>query len=95
MLLIQTFVFYHHLYIQNIETVNLQMQAVLRDSGGLHMATADHQNFLRLYAERKLAMPGDPGHVIAALSLRAPKKLSGQFVSWDSDDCKEFRMERM
>jgi len=49
------------------------------------------QNFVLAYANGKLVKPEDCGHVIAALSLKAPKTLSGQFVSWDSEECREFR----
>lgn len=69
------------------------MQSTLRSIGGLHMSEADHRNFIRAHAEGKLVKPEAAGHVIAALSLQAPKKLSGQFVSWDSDDCRPYRQE--
>lgn len=55
------------------------------------MKDEDHKIFIKAHADGKLVKPEDAGHVIAALSLRAPKSLSGQFVSWDSDDCKDFR----
>lgn len=57
------------------------------------MGQAMHQKFVQLHSEGKLLKPEDPGHVVAALSVQAPKQLSGQFVSWDSVECKPFRRE--
>jgi hypothetical protein len=66
------------------------MQQILRTSGSGHMTNEAHQMFLRLHSEGNLLKPEVPGHVIAALVLQAPPALSGQFVSWDEDKCKEF-----
>ncbi len=71
------------------------MQVLIRSSGAASMDEEDHQVFVRTYAEGKLIKPEDCGHVIAALSLRASKHLSGQFVSWDSDDCKAYREDQV
>lgn len=57
------------------------------------MTEADNNKFLKAHADGKLVKPEDAGHVIAALVVRAPKKLSGQFVSWDSAECGDFRRE--
>lgn len=55
------------------------------------MKEADYNKFIKAHADGKLVRPEDAGHVIAALSVRAPKSLSGQFVSWDSAEYKDFR----
>ena len=49
------------------------------------------KRFTSAYEKGELVKPEDTGHVIAALSLKAPPSLSGQFVSWNGDECKEFR----
>jgi hypothetical protein len=66
------------------------MQAALRENTA-HMLPADAQRFVDAHANGKLVKPEDSGHVIATLALRAPKELSGKFVSWDSDECADFR----
>lgn len=67
------------------------MQRTLRAIGGAQMYEAEHNKFVQAYTEGKLVKPEDCGHVIAALSLQAAKPFSGQFVSWDSDECKPYR----
>ena len=56
------------------------------------MLDRDKNKFLNLHSTGKLLRPEEPGHVIAALALKAPLSLSGQFVSWNDDECEEFRM---
>lgn len=67
------------------------MQAALRQDGVSHMAHKDYALFVAAHADGKLLQPEAPGHVIAALAVRAAKSLSGQFVSWDAPDCAEYR----
>ncbi|KAF8897607.1 short-chain dehydrogenase [Infundibulicybe gibba] len=71
--------------------VDTDMQDTLRRVGNTHMTEVDYNTFVRVHAEGKLVKPESCGHVIAALALWAPKSLSGQFVSWDSEECREFR----
>ncbi|KAG1871621.1 hypothetical protein F4604DRAFT_1769108 [Suillus subluteus] len=71
--------------------VDTAMQAVLRDTGAQHMKATDHKNFIDAYNKGILVNPHDVGYVIAALSLRAPLSLTGQFVKWDNEECREFR----
>ena len=66
------------------------MQEELRELGGLHMAHDFHQSLIREKREGLLLKPEQPGYVIAALSLQAPESLSGEFVKWDDDRCREF-----
>ncbi|KAF8745975.1 hypothetical protein AX14_004268 [Amanita brunnescens Koide BX004] len=75
--------------------VDTEMHSKLRAQGEPHMTKASYERFTRPYLENRLVKPEDCGHVIAALALKAPKHLSGQFVSWDSDDCKPFRREQI
>lgn len=76
-----------------VYSTNFQMQLLLRETGAVHLSPEVHDNFVNLHAHGKLLKPEYPGHVIASLALHAPKTLSGQFVSWDDDECKEFREE--
>jgi len=55
------------------------------------MAHDVHQGFIREKREGLLLKPEQPGYVIAALSLHAPESLSGEFVRWDDERCREFR----
>ncbi|KAF9446935.1 NAD(P)-binding protein [Macrolepiota fuliginosa MF-IS2] len=71
--------------------VDTGMQEILRQTGATHMSKAQHDVFLGAHADGKLVKPEDCGHVIAALSLEAPPELSGEFVSWDSEECRAFR----
>jgi len=70
--------------------VDTNMQSRLRDEGGAHMTERSHAVFVQAHVEGKLLKPEDPGHVLAALSINAPKSLSGEFVSWNSEECKDF-----
>ncbi len=69
------------------------MQALIRERGAATMPASAHQKFVDVYEQGKLVAPEDSGHVAAALALKAPHSLTGQYVSWDSDDCKEFRRQ--
>ena len=60
-------------------------------SGREHMLPNEFDRFVKLHETSSLVKPEDCGHVIASLALSAPKELSGKFVSWDSDECKDFR----
>lgn len=70
--------------------VDTDMQATVRSSGD-KMHPTDLKSFTDMHGNGKLVNPDDVGYVIASLSLSAPKALSGQFVSWDSEDCREHR----
>ncbi|KAI0254708.1 NAD-P-binding protein [Lactifluus subvellereus] len=71
--------------------VDTAMQSEIRELGGAHMPLDVHESFVRAKREGSLLKPEDPGHVIAALALHAPQSLSGEFVSWDDERCREFR----
>ncbi len=65
------------------------MQGEVREFGGLHMANDVHQTFVREKGEGLLLKPEQPGYVIAALSLHAPESLSGEFLSWNDERCRD------
>ena len=69
------------------------MQAHLRSKGRSVMPADAAQKFVDAYEKGELVDPYDAGHVAAALALRAPQSLSGQFVNWAGDECKEFRRQ--
>jgi hypothetical protein len=69
------------------------MQVEIRSIGGSLMPPEDYQKFVKVHADGKLVKPEDCGYVIASLALHAPESLSGQFVSWDSEECRPFRKE--
>ncbi|KAI9001048.1 short-chain dehydrogenase [Trametes punicea] len=71
--------------------VDTPMQGLLRSKGPSVMEEAVLKKYTDAYENGELVKPDDAGHVIAALSLKAPKSLSGQFVAWNSEECKEFR----
>ncbi|KAF6762294.1 short-chain dehydrogenase [Ephemerocybe angulata] len=73
--------------------VDTNMQADIRAIGGNLLNPSDYAKFVQAHADNKLVKPEDCGHVIAALALQAPKSLSGQFVSWDGEECKPYRKE--
>lgn len=67
------------------------MQAQIRQlQGSDKMHPSDVNKFVQEYDEGKLVDPMEAGHVLAALALGAPKEMTGKFVSWDSEECREF-----
>lgn len=69
------------------------MQVNLRQIGAKAMTAADHQFFVDTYTEGKLVKPEDSGYVIAALSVQAPKHLNGEFVAWNSEECRDYQRQ--
>ena len=67
------------------------MQIFIRSDGGLTIPEQERQRFIDAYNEGKLIKPEVSGHVLASLVLRATRDLSGQFISWDSEECKPYR----
>lgn len=65
------------------------MQAQVRSLEG-KMKPEDLAVFINAFKEGKLVDPTECGYVIAGLALKAPKELSGKYVSWDSEDCRDF-----
>ena len=69
------------------------MQSFIRNDRGSAIPDQERQRFISAHNEGRLVRPEIIGHVVAALVLRAAKALSGQFISWDSEECKPYRDE--
>jgi NAD(P)-dependent dehydrogenase (short-subunit alcohol dehydrogenase family) len=67
-----------------------QMQRDVRDNAHV-MPAEEAKRFIQAHTEGTLIKPEDPGHVIATLALKAPKSISGQFVTWNQPDLADFR----
>lgn len=61
--------------------VDTEMQRELREDHISNLESDVHNKFTTVHKEGKLLKPEQPGHVIAKLSLDAPKELSGRFLS--------------
>jgi len=70
--------------------VDTGMQTTARNAGDV-MEVSDYNKFAQAHEKGKLIKPEQSGHVIAALTLRAAKSLHGRFVSWEADECAEYR----
>jgi hypothetical protein len=70
-----------------------KMQSILRSEGGAEMDPRDHKKFKDVHASSELVRPEQAGHVIASLVVSASKALSGNFINWASDECKDHRGE--
>ncbi|KAH9469002.1 hypothetical protein Pst134EA_009522 [Puccinia striiformis f. sp. tritici] len=71
--------------------VDTEMQAQLRSEGKEIMNGPNYKHFHGLYETSKLVKPEGPAEVIANLSIQADAKLSGQFLSWDSEELASYR----
>ena len=69
----------------------MQMQTQIRELGAIAMNDKVHKYFVGLQTDQKLIKPEVSGYVMAALALKAPKSMSGQFISYDSEECAPFR----
>lgn len=67
------------------------MQQEIRETHSNNMSPKEAAKFKELHKEGQLLRPEQPGHVIAKLSLEAPKELSGQFLSWNSPELAKFQ----
>lgn len=54
------------------------------------MDAPDLKIFIDAHQDGTLVKPSDVGYVIANLALRAPRTLSGSFVRYNDENCKEF-----
>lgn len=73
--------------------VDTEMQRAIREEHNKTMSASDQEKFHGLHKEGKLVRPEQPGGVIANLSLKAEKGLSGKFLSWDDACLKEYRID--
>lgn len=67
------------------------MQKKIRDEAGGHMSSSELKRFTDLHENDKLILPDVTGGILANLALKAKHDLSGQFVSWDDAEMKEYR----
>jgi len=71
--------------------VATEMQAAIREHGSSSMKASELSRFIEAHKEGTLLAPEVPGCIIASLALRSSRILSGSFISWDSDECKDYR----
>ncbi|SCZ91932.1 BZ3500_MvSof-1268-A1-R1_Chr5-3g08228 [Microbotryum saponariae] len=72
--------------------VDTEMQTSLRATGEQHMSAKDFSKFTGLHERGELVPPEKPGAVLAGLAIKATKEWSGNFVSWDAEEMKEYAM---
>ncbi|KAG0149051.1 hypothetical protein CROQUDRAFT_714209 [Cronartium quercuum f. sp. fusiforme G11] len=65
--------------------VDTDMQTYLRKHGPKEMKPEELDRFISLHASKKLLPTTEPAKVIAGLSIKIPIDLSGEFLSWDSE----------
>ncbi|KAF8532859.1 hypothetical protein BDD12DRAFT_764421 [Trichophaea hybrida] len=70
--------------------IDTQMQADIRTKHKNAMGE-ENERFQALHREGKLLRPDQPGNVIARLALDMKKELSGQFLSWNAEQLKEYQ----
>ncbi|KAJ9609990.1 hypothetical protein H2200_006320 [Cladophialophora chaetospira] len=70
--------------------VDTAMQKNIRETFLKNMDENDKKKFLGAKEDGKLLPPHKPGNVIAKLAVRADKKLSGSFLSWDDPQLKDY-----
>lgn len=51
----------------------------------------EYKKFHDMHTEGQMVAADEPGHVMAALALTAQRQLSGEFLSWDSDELAPYR----
>ncbi|MBW0563574.1 hypothetical protein O181_103289 [Austropuccinia psidii MF-1] len=72
-------------------TVDTQMQTELRAKGKDKMDAHSYKRFADLFESSNLLPVEVPAQVIANLVTKADKTLTGQFLSWDSNELKNYR----
>lgn len=53
----------------------------------------DLKKFTGLYESGSLVPPHKPGGVLAGLALQGEQSLTGQFLTWDSEEMKRYLLE--
>ncbi|KAJ5594608.1 uncharacterized protein N7459_000816 [Penicillium hispanicum] len=71
--------------------VDTDMQRDLREDRGTTLDAEMHSKFTIAHKDGHLLQPEQPGHVMAKLVLDAPSELSGRFLSWNSEELKDFQ----
>ncbi|BFZ53450.1 hypothetical protein PYCC9005_000474 [Savitreella phatthalungensis] len=62
--------------------VDTDMQRAIRDDHAHKMLPEQHAKFVGMHRDKQMVKPEEVGNVIANLSLKAKKDLSGKFVNW-------------
>ena len=70
------------------------MQREIRENHNKSMSASDAARFAELKNEGGLLRPEQPGHVIAKLSVSAPKDMSGKYLSWNDESLGAFQEEK-
>ncbi|EKM59219.1 uncharacterized protein PHACADRAFT_205397 [Phanerochaete carnosa HHB-10118-sp] len=71
--------------------VDTAMQAQIRQLAGTDIMRAeDVSKYVSDYDEGRLVDPMESGHVLASMAVNAGRELSGKFVSWDSEEARDF-----
>jgi NAD(P)-dependent dehydrogenase (short-subunit alcohol dehydrogenase family) len=65
--------------------IDTEMQATIRNVGKLGMQKDNYDYFVNLHSQGELLPPEIPARSLVALSLYAPRELSGKFISWDDE----------
>ncbi|TKA23322.1 hypothetical protein B0A50_07530 [Salinomyces thailandicus] len=71
--------------------VDTEMQRDIREKHSTAMDKTDAARFKELKETGGLLKPEQPGHVMARLVLKAPKELSGKFLTWNAEELKAFQ----
>ncbi|TIB31756.1 hypothetical protein E3P86_03276 [Wallemia ichthyophaga] len=75
--------------------VDTGMQEDIRRVGKTHMPPEMHSKFVELHSQGKLVKPQDTARVYANLAISSVNEnlsnLSGQFLSWDGEELKDYR----
>ncbi|EEP77688.1 conserved hypothetical protein [Uncinocarpus reesii 1704] len=71
--------------------VDTQMQEELRSDHIQVLGPEDGGRFIAAHKEGKLLPPEKPGRVIAKLACWAPRDLSGQFLTWNAEELKDYQ----
>ncbi|KAK6500157.1 hypothetical protein TWF481_010511 [Arthrobotrys musiformis] len=71
--------------------VDTDMQAEIREVHGKAMTSQEHAFFNSLKENSSMVKPEDVGAVLANLSLRVDKALSGKYLNWDDEILASYR----
>ncbi|KAE8541862.1 hypothetical protein D1P53_002036 [Cryptococcus gattii VGV] len=68
-----------------------QMQSFLRAYGPAEMSPTDMAKFQGAYEKGELLAPEQPGSVLAAMAVKGPVELSGEYINWSDERLKAFQ----
>ena len=77
-------------------TFLLKMASAILSPSSTALLSTKHKEFLQGIADRgEMVKPENVGFCIANLALHAGKDMSGAFVAWSDEQCKEFRRNKV